>query len=123
MTDPGLKLPLETRKAIYGVNIYQFEGSCIATAFAEYLTDDDHALAQHRANIIVAALTADAEGESLSPAVCRAMARFYTGLADSTEKKPAPRCNEVVNGHLCQLAEDHEEDCGPLFTAEKEEAS
>lgn len=67
-------------------------------------------------------LTADAEKESFSPAVCRAMARFYTGLADAKEQKPplAPRCNEVVNGHLCQLAEDHEEDCGPLFVAEKE---
>lgn len=44
-------------------------------------------ITEHRAELIVAALETDAERDSLSPAVCRAMARFYTGLADAKEKE------------------------------------
>jgi hypothetical protein len=46
----------------------------------------------------------------------------YAALESEAEQEQRdtahPRCNEVVNGRLCQLREDHEGECGPLFKME-----
>ena len=61
MTD-SIKLPLRTRKTVSGIRIYCQFGTVVADVWAEFY-EDQEAL-EHRADLIVAALTADAEKPS-----------------------------------------------------------
>ena len=79
----NLKLPLEIRALnLCHLIILGADGREVAAAKSIYSVE-----AQHRAEIIVAALTRDQEEEAFSPAVCRAMARFCSGLADAKDQE------------------------------------